>query len=88
MLLIPCPYCGPRDYTEFTYSGDAGLRRPADPAAVSDRDWHDFIYLRDNPRGAHVELWQHSAGCRRFISVRRDTLTHEVSGSAPAREMP
>jgi len=81
MMLLPCPYCGPRDSTEFTYSGDATLRRPADPQALSVEAWADFVFLRDNPRGPHEELWQHSSGCRRYIRVRRDTLTHEVLGS-------
>ena len=78
MLLIPCPYCGPRDYTEFTYGGDANVRRPADPDALTDEQWAQYVYLRDNPRGLHDELWQHSAGCRRWIAVRRNTYTHDV----------
>jgi heterotetrameric sarcosine oxidase delta subunit len=78
MMQLTCPYCGPRDSTEFTYSGDATVRRPADPLATPLDVWCDHIYLRDNPRGPHNELWQHSSGCRRFIQVRRDTLTHDV----------
>jgi heterotetrameric sarcosine oxidase delta subunit len=35
MLLIPCPWCGPRNQIEFTYGGDATVRRPAPDAAVS-----------------------------------------------------
>lgn len=83
MLLIPCPWCGPRDVTEFTYAGDAAHRRPADPAATTDTDWNDFVFVRRNPRGRHVEWWQHSAGCRRYLEVTRDTRTHEIFGSAP-----
>ena len=81
MLLIPCPHCGARDVTEFTYGGDANVRRPADPAALNDEQWAAYVYLRDNPRGRHVELWQHSAGCRRWITITRDTLTHDVIAS-------
>ena len=76
MLLITCPYCGPRAQSEFTYGGDASLRRPA-PDASKD-DWFAYVYLRDNPKGPHVELWQHSAGCRSWIKVRRDTRTHDI----------
>ena len=78
MILIPCPFCGPRDYTEFTYGGDADVRRPADPDALNDADWGEYVYMRANPRGPHDELWQHSAGCRRWIAVRRNTYTHDV----------
>ena len=86
MMLLPCPYCGPRDVTEFAYGGDGATVRPIDPQAVSDVQWVSYVYIRDNPRGPHDELWQHSAGCRRWIRVRRDTLTHHVLSSAPAAQ--
>ena len=86
MMLLPCPYCGPRDVTEFTYGGDGDMARPSDPQAASDAQWASYVYIRDNPRGPHDELWQHSAGCRRWIRVRRDTLTHHVLSSAPAAQ--
>ena len=79
MLLIPCPFCGPRDETEFVYGGDATVARPADPAAASDREWTDYLYFRDNPRGAHAELWLHRAGCGRWLRVERDTASHEIA---------
>ena len=50
-MLIPCPHCGQRPHSEFTYGGDATLRRPAEPARASDEAWFDYVYLRDNPRG-------------------------------------
>jgi heterotetrameric sarcosine oxidase delta subunit len=40
------------------------------------------MYLRDNPKGPHLEFWQHHAGCRAWIKVLRDTLTHEITGTA------
>ncbi len=83
MLLIPCPWCGPRAQIEFSYGGDATAQRPANAEGASEQAWQDYIYLRDNPRGAHEELWQHSAGCRRWFRLTRDTLTHAVIGSAP-----
>ena len=30
MMLIPCPWCGPRDETEFHYGGQAHVAYPAD----------------------------------------------------------
>ena len=75
MLIIECPYCGPRVQAEFTYGG-ADLARPP-PDALADA-WFAYVYLRDNPKGAHDELWQHSAGCRTWLRVRRDTRTHDI----------
>jgi len=83
MLLIMCPWCGPRAHIEFTYGGDATVDRPADPDAVSAEQWLDHVYLRDNPRGPHVEWWHHSAGCRGWFRVRRDTWTHRIHRSGP-----
>ena len=34
MLLIECPWCGPRQETEFFCGGEAHLSRPADVDAV------------------------------------------------------
>lgn len=86
MLLIECPHCGPRAETEFSYLGDASVRRPTDPEAVPLDEWCDYVYLRDNPRGPHSEWWQHVAGCRRWIAVRRDTASHQMLDTPPARE--
>jgi len=38
----------------------------------------EYVYLRDNPRGHHLEYWHHVAGCRQWIRVQRDTLTHRL----------
>jgi len=81
MLLIECPWCGPREQVEFTYSGDAKPRRPQ-PAA-GEQAFFEYVYLRDNPRGPHRELWHHTGGCRRFLVATRDTLTHAISATAP-----
>ena len=84
MIRIDCPWCGVRDHSEFTYGGDGTLTRP-DPETATIDDWNDYIYLRDNPRGRHTELWHHTQGCRQWLSVVRDTLTHEVFEVATAR---
>ena len=80
MLLIPCPWCGPRNQVEFTYGGDATVKRPAADEDVA--AWFAYVYLRDNPCGPHDELWLHSAGCRQWFKVRRDTRTHAILASA------
>ncbi|HKO67981.1 MAG TPA: sarcosine oxidase subunit delta, partial [Burkholderiaceae bacterium] len=48
--------------------------------------WVQYVYLRDNPCGAHDELWLHSAGCRSWFKVRRDTRTHDILASAEIGE--
>ncbi len=87
MMLIPCPWCGPRSQVEFTYGGDATATRPANDAPPS--AWLDYVYFRDNPCGPHDESWLHSAGCRSWFKLRRDTRTHDIIGSAPIdQELP
>lgn len=78
MLLIPCPYCGPRNETEFTYGGQAGIAYPADPDAMTDAEWVEYLFLRGNPKGRWRERWVHAAGCRRWFDLERDTLTNEI----------
>ena len=40
--------------------------------------WFEAVYLRDNPRGVHLEYWQHVRGCRAVLIVERDTATHAI----------
>jgi heterotetrameric sarcosine oxidase delta subunit len=83
MLQIPCPWCGLRDETEFTWGGEAGIARPVDPAATPEQEWAAYLYLRENVKGPHREQWWHAAGCRRWFVVERDTLTYRIAGSWP-----
>jgi len=78
MLLIPCPWCGPRDEREFACGGEAHIARPLAPAALSDEAWADYLFMRRNPKGVHYERWQHSHGCRRWFNLARSTVTHEI----------
>ena len=82
MLLIPCPWCGPRDETEFVY-GEAAVARPADPASTTDAEWTDYLYFRDNPKGEHKELWFHRSGCHRWFVLERNTITHVIAAAYP-----
>jgi len=85
MLTIECPVCGRRDETEFTYGGDASVALPGASDACPER-WHDAVFMRDNPRGPHRELWHHHLGCRQWLVIERDTLTHGVGAARQARE--
>lgn len=83
MLLIPCPCCGARPENEFRYGGEAHIARPADPSAVDDAAWTDFLYMRANPKGAHAERWRHIHGCGRFFSCLRDTVSDRIITTYP-----
>ncbi|WP_330350795.1 sarcosine oxidase subunit delta family protein [Streptomyces sp. NBC_00582] len=78
MLLIPCPWCGPRDEAEFHYGGQAHVPYPENPAELSDEEWARYLFFRDNPKGPFAERWSHSAGCRRWFNAVRDTSTNEI----------
>lgn len=78
MLLITCPYCGPRDESEFSFGGEASIVRPKDPDAVSDAEWADYLFMRGNTRGRQAEQWWHAHGCRRWFLVERDTVTYRI----------
>ena len=82
-MLIPCPWCGDREDFEFKYGGAADIAYPKDPSTVDDPTWARYVFFRPNPKGHFPERWYHSAGCRRWFSLVRDTVTHEiVSGHA------
>ena len=78
-MRIPCPYCGPRGNDEFTYLGDATVRRPDPAAPGASEAFHDYVYLRENPSGLHQELWYHGSGCHAWLVVTRNTRTHDIS---------
>lgn len=84
-MRIPCPFCGDRDVSEFAYLGDAGVVRPFPDAADAGERVFETVYLRDNPRGRHAELWYHASGCRGWLRVDRDTATHEVASAVLTR---
>ena len=85
-MRIPCPHCGARDETEFSYRGDATVLRPeADGNAEA---FHRYVYARANPRGWHAEWWQHAAGCRQWFKLVRHTVTHEIRAALPPEATP
>lgn len=83
-MRITCPQCGDRDRREFHYRGDAVLmNRPTDADAAT---MHRYLHLRDNPAGAHRELWSHEHGCRAWLVITRDTATHVIESVELARD--
>ena len=78
MLLIPCPWCGPRDQSEFSWGGEAHNVRPVDTRGIGDDEWADYLFMRSNPKGPFAERWVHSAGCGRWFDIVRDTADDRV----------
>ena len=52
-----------------------------DPETAAAADWCDYVFYRDNPRGRHVEYWHHGQGCRLWLKVARDTVTHKIESA-------
>jgi heterotetrameric sarcosine oxidase delta subunit len=81
MMLLECPWCGPRNADEFAHVGEAPNR--PDPATASAEQWRGYLYLSANPAGWVHEWWLHRGGCRRYLAATRDTLTNTVARTAP-----
>jgi len=82
MQQFNCPFCGPRDQSEFTYLREAATIPALDAGVAA---WQKFVYERDNPCGAHAEWWHHNHGCRQVLEIMRHTQTHEVVEVRTAR---
>ena len=77
MLLITCPYCGPRPEEEFSNGREAHIARPTDSEAMSDEEWARFTFIHNNNKGWMRERWFHAAGCRRWFNAVRHNVTSE-----------
>ncbi|NIR58477.1 MAG: sarcosine oxidase subunit delta, partial [Gammaproteobacteria bacterium] len=53
----------------------------------SDEQWGDYLFMRKNPKGPHLERWTCN-GCRRWFNVRRDTSTDEITAVYKMGERP
>lgn len=76
MMLVPCPWCGPRNATEFRYGGPTATR--PDPVSTTPQQWREHLYTQANPLGWSRESWYHRAGCRRYLTLDRHTGTNEI----------
>ena len=72
---FPGPHCGVRAIEEFVYG-----ELPEPPAALVDPDARDVdrAFMHANTEGLVTERWFHAFGCRRWVTIRRDTRTNEV----------
>jgi len=73
---LDCPRCGRRPLDEFTFGGE----RRAVPDWLTDPDERDVdeVWVFENPAGVATERGFHAAGCRRWLTVRRDTSVDRV----------
>ena len=88
MLNIKCPYCGEREEHEFSCGGEAHIARPLAENKITDHEFGEYLFLRDNPKGVFLERWRHAAGCRRWFNMVRDTVTHEIIEIYPMGSLP
>jgi sarcosine oxidase, subunit delta len=88
MLLIPCPWCGPRPEIEFRCCGEAHIARPAAGSQISDEAFERYLYIRSNPKGLHYERWRHVYGCARFFNVARNTVSDRIETSYETGQPP
>jgi sarcosine oxidase, subunit delta len=76
MLWITCPTCGDRPVSEFRFGGEL----PHVPDSITDPDARnvDYVWMVNNVRGVTIERWFHAAGCRRWLTLNRNTVTDTV----------
>ncbi len=72
-ILVPCPNCGPREFTEFAFGGETNARPKPDADVES---LARYLYVRRNAKGPQQEWWYHRSGCRSWFLARRDTATN------------
>jgi len=83
MMQITCPWCGLRNATEFRQLGE---KPPRPEVADTDmQEWHEYLYTRNNTWGEAKEQWFHSAGCRQFFTLYRDTVANKAIRSEAIR---
>ena len=86
VLQLTCPYCGAEaDETELAGGGQAHIARQGPDS--TDREFENYLFLRDNPAGIHLERWRHAFGCGKWFHAARCTRTHEVFGTYPAQTL-
>ncbi len=81
-FVLTCPWCGPREVTDFAYGGEI---RDAAPGGEDRREVFGHAYLRRNVAGEQTEWWFHRSGCRAWFLARRDTRDNTVHWTAPVQ---
>ena len=73
MFLIDCPWCGPRDQSEFKPGGEAHIARPPMSADMTDDAWADYVFMRRNPKGVHFRSGGSMSMVPALVSTPRAT---------------
>lgn len=84
-FVLTCPYCGPREVSDFAFGGELSARPQAAP---SFRELCEYNYFRRNVAGVQREWWYHRSGCRQWFQADRDTRTNEVLGVGVPGQLP
>ena len=85
MLVITCPFCGPRDESEFVNGGPARHKRNRSSDELTDSAWIDYLIVTPNPMGPVTEEWWHVMGCSQWFTIKRDTVTHKIADEVRGR---
>lgn len=74
-IRITCEHCGTRSAEEYVYGEMFEL-----PESLTDDDERDLdrAFNHNNIEGQVTEAWFHLYGCRRWITVQRDTRTDQI----------
>ena len=77
MHFIGGPICGPRPVEEFRFGGEI----PDVPERITDPDERDvdYVWFSNNLDGPSTERWYHGAGCRRWLTLVRDTHVDRIA---------
>ena len=75
-IRVPCPTCGPRAMEEFVH-GEILDPPPEVVGRGDDAVDVDRGYMHTNAGGVVTEAWFHLYGCRRWITLQRDTVRDE-----------
>ena len=84
MKIMPCPFNGPRNITEFAYFGP--VRRMPDAESATDEEWAEYLFVAPNPAGLIREWWCHTP-TNTFFIAERDTVTDEILRTYYAHEI-
>jgi heterotetrameric sarcosine oxidase delta subunit len=81
MIQINCPNCGVRNVSEFRFGGEYNPRPKAMMMDVSNKEWTDYVFLRENRVGVQKEWWYHRTGCGAWFLAERHTKSNKVESA-------